>query len=102
MKKLLIVSLIVIGFTAKAQTFKVEPNKVIQSEVLAEIKSDTLIVYKDLEKVVKLLNKHPNHKSFKFIVLPKNEFSLSGTIKATEPWMGIYDNKVPLSLYREN
>jgi len=74
MKKLiLIIAIAFIGIIAKAQEIKIESNKILSIEKLAEIKGDTLFIYKDLDKALEVLNKSKNHKPFKYVVIVKEQ-----------------------------
>ena len=77
---LIIIALTVIVFSVKAQVVKIESNKIIIVDKIAEIKGDTLFIYKDLDKSLKALNKDKNHKSFKYVIIVKDEENISGTI----------------------
>ena len=72
-KLILIIALSIIGIIAKAQEVKMESNKILSIEKLAEIKGDTLFIYKDLDKALEVLNKSKNHKPFKYVVIVKQQ-----------------------------
>ena len=79
MKRIIIIfALVFTGIIAKAQKFEIESNKILSIEKLAEIKGDTLFIYKDLDKALEILNKSKSHKPFKYIIIHQLKLEVKG------------------------